>query len=394
MNSVEFDFQYRKFQEFAGETPFDIEGDFSDFDRVFYQRDNKNGRNSLLLFSVKRQEFLSLDLEDKRLSRLKLETEKEYQQVEAYDKKLFCVNRESLIMDVFFLAKRQQFYHKRSIRFTNKELRLREEFCLIVWKHHEAGVLYRCLLGPLEDGRYMNFDLPERYFDYKAETEQIVSRVVFVSLALEDETSNPREVVCALDEGKKSVICFDRETQNFFEYNGFSGDDSKPLRVLYGNEDLGGNDAIFLEVIFKKRMSHKKLRRMYFYYPYDYFTQKEKNQLQASARKSGQKTELAAFVRNRYREVLLCMEGSDLLKMSLLEEMPLANLDCVWKINVVDGNDTCVPVDIAVNEDTGEIYCLCEQGIRIRKNSGRKSGIYRENINVKKMGFFNTESHT
>lgn len=394
MSSMESNLQYMKFKEYMDEKPVDIEGEFSDFDRVFYQQDNRSNLKSLLLFSAEKQVFMSLNLENKQLSALNIDAGKAYQQVEVYDKKIFCINRESLTMDVFFLSKKQQLYHKRSIRFANRELRLKEDFCLIVWKHHEAGVLYRCLLGPLEDGRYMNFDLPERYFDYKAETDQVIARVVFISLALEDEANNPRDVACALDEVKKSFICFDREAQNFFEYNGFSGDDSKPLRVLYGNNDFLGNDSKFLEVIFKKRITQKKLRRMYFYYPYDFFTQKEKNQLQASARKIGQGSDLAAFVRNRYREVLLCMEGSPLLKMSLLEEMPLANMDTVWKINVVDVNDTCVPIDIAVNEDTGEIYCLCEQGIRILENSGRASGIFRENINVKKMEFFNTDSHT
>lgn len=328
----------------------DIKEEFSDFDRIFYQRDDKVNTESLLLFSCTKQLFINLNLVDKKLSRLDIVNEKKYQQVEVYEKNIFCVDRETMTVDVFFPSKKQRHYHKRTICFANKEFGLKEDFQLLVWKHNETRIVYRCLLGPLEDGRYMNFDLPERYFNYSANMDQVIVRVIFVSLTLNDDMCNSHNIICTIEEAEESIVCFERETNTFFEYNEFSGKDSKPL-----------------EVLLIEKLKKYKLRRMYFYYPYDFFSQKGKNKLQTVARDKGQKTDIEAFVRNRYRVILLCVDKNPLMKMRLLEEMPL-KLNSTWRVGRVDEiYNEFIPIDIAINGDTGEIYCLGKEGIRIIK---------------------------
>jgi len=333
-----------------------IKGDFSDFDRIFYQRDDRNKMNSLLLISTKKQMFKRLDLENHQISELGIKVGQEYQQVEYYDEKLFCMNREPLTMDIFFSSKKQQLFHKRSICFANKELKLKEEFSLTIWKHQEAGTIYRCLLGPLEDGRYMNFDLKERYFDSKENAEIMIERVFFVRLELNDQSSGSGAVVCAMNEAKKSIICFNKDTKKFFEYNDFSGGKSKPIYVDYDEKVVRNADA---------------LRKMYLYYSYDFFPKKEQNRLQTLVRDIREKTDCEIFVRNMYTEVLLCMDCCPLIKLSLLETAAMAGQEMAWSIMNVDMNGSYPPIDIAINGYTGEIYCLCRQGIRILENSGR-----------------------
>ena len=355
----------------------DIEGEFSDFDRVFYQQDNISNQELLLLFSEKKQLFVNLNLKSHQISELDIKADKKYQQVEFYDDKLFCINRESLTMDIFFSSKKQMLYHKKIISFTNKELKLREHFRLVIWKQQESGILYRCLLGPLEDGRYMYFDLFERYFDNNSNISLQIGKVIFIRLAVDFDNNVPDNVICAVDTAMRSIICFDEREHNFFEYNNFSGTDSR-----------------YLEVITNGKIQKKKLRHMYFYYPYDFFTRKEKNQLQAAARNMGIESNLENFIRNRYKEVLLCMEGDSLLKIDLMDTAVSASIDTVWQVDYVNINRTYIPVDVAINENTGEIYCLCEQEIIVLENSNRMPNISNGQDITKKMSYYDPSANS
>ncbi len=333
----------------------DIKGDFSDFDRIFFQDSEKDDHGSLLLFSQSKQIFMRLDLDTKIIAEMDIHGERQYQQVEVYDKKIFCIDRQNLVMDVFFLSRKQQLYHKRTFRFSKKELRLKEDFYLTVWEHNEAGMIYRCLLGPLEDGRYMNFDLLERYFDYKTNGEQTIDKVICINMAPDDREGGSEDIILALDEVRKSFICYDRNAQVFFE-----------------NNDFGEGDSRFLEMMFKTWVTKNKIRRMYFYYPYDFFSQKEKNQLKAIARGVNQEMKLDAFVRDKYKEVLVCMEDGPLFKIKLMEDLFLKNNDKIWKIIRLDETNGYIPRDLTINGHTGEIYCLCGREIRVLPNSGSR----------------------
>ena len=332
-----------------------IKGAFSDFDRIFYQKDDINNQEILLLFSEKKQLFVNFNLENNQMSALNIKSENAYQQVEFYDNKLFCVNRELLTMDVFYASKKQQLFYKKTFCFANMNLRLKEDFCLIIWKHSEAGAQYRCLLGPIEDGRYMYFDLLERYFDFKSNIKQTIGRMIFIKLAVDLDKAPPCNIICAMDKVKKSIICFDEKEHNFFEYNDFCGLKSMQLQ-MHSIIDI----------------AHKKLRKMYFYYPYDFFSTKVKNQLQAKAKNNGQRMDIEAFVRNSYKEILLCMEESPLLKIRLDDTVTPKDVNYVWRVSAVDLNKKYVPTDIAINEYTGEIYCLCKNEINIMENSNRQ----------------------
>lgn len=325
-----------------------IRNDFQDFNRIFYQRDEKKNLDLLTLVSIKKQLFMHLNLENHQMTTLNLNAGKKYQQIEVYDNKFFCIDKESFTMDIFFLTKKQNSYHKRVIRFANKGLKLKDNFRLIIWKQREAGVAYRCLLGPLEDGKYMNFDLLERYFDYKTDINQIIGNMVFIRLANGVGREDSDNIICTVDEAKKSIICFSEEKQKFFEYNGFAGENSR-----------------FLEVMNDKKIRENRIKRMYFFNPYEFFSQKKKNQLKTLTRNMG-KTDVEVFVKNLYREVLVCMENGILLKMALLGDAALSN-SYIWEITDFERMDTTL-TDIAINEYTGEIYCLCEQEIQIFKS--------------------------
>lgn len=341
--------------------PIDIEGDFSDFDRVFFQRDERNSQDFLLLFSKEKQMFMRWDLAAGQMSDIDIPMERAYQQVEVYDKKVFCVDGENRILDVFFLSKKQQMFRKRTFRFTKKELKLKEDFGLTVWNHKEGGIIYRCLMGPLEDGRYMNFDLLERYFDYKINGEQTIDKVICINMAPDDRGAVSDNIVWALDERKKSFMCYDRDNEMFFEYNDFGGEDSKEI-----------------EVMFRNRIQKEKLRRMYFYYPYDFFSHKDQNKLKTMARNVDRNMEVDDFVRDKYKEVLLCSRAGVLQKITLLEDLLLKSNGAIWKAVTIDETGECEPVDITFNHYSGEIYCLCRHKIRVYKNSGRKPRIIPE----------------
>lgn len=336
----------------------DINGDFSDYDRAFFQHRDINNQDALWMFSKRNQEIVRMDLTTKKISKVDILGGREYEQVEVYDKKIFCVNRENLMIDIFFLSKRQQSYHKRTFRFTKKGLKLKEHFCLTVWSHMEKGSIYRCVMGPLEDGRYMNFDLSEKHFDYNADAKQIIDKVICIDMALENGEISSDNIVWALDEVKKSFMCYDRKAEKFFEYNDFGGEDSREI-----------------EMMFRTLIKKNGVKRMYYYYPFDFFSQKEKNQLKAMARDIDRKMELNAFVRDKYKEVLLCTDTGALLKITPLEDIFLKNKGEIWRAVVIDQTGECKPVDITVNTYTGEIYCLCKEKIRIFKGSGSKPQI-------------------
>lgn len=354
-----------------------IKGKFSDFDRIFYQRHDKDNSDSLILYSAKNETFINLDLEKKQMSTLNIDADKKYQQVEFFDNKFFCINRELLTIDVFFLTKKHQSYHKRTFYFTNKSLRLKKNYSLIVWEHHQAGVIYRCLLGPLEDGRYINFDLLERYFNYNANIEQVIGRPIFISLSLEGKNDVSSDIVCVFDDSKKSIIYYDNEKSIFFEYNDFTGENSGSLYVT--NE---------------KMIPNIRLRKMYLYYPYDFFSQIEKNKLKATERNSSTNNSLDTFVRNRYRELLLCAKDCSLLKLSIIQGISRVSMVPIWKISKVSENDTYIPIDITINEHTGEIYCLCKDQIQILKDSGEKPDVLQEEQKIIKKKFNESEENS
>lgn len=331
-----------------------IDNSLSDFDRIFFWPNGNSSKGAVLLFSQQKQEFLCADLEG-NFQPFHINMERAYQQVELYDNKLFCVNRQSLVLEVFFDAKKQSLFHKRTFRFLSKDLKLKEEFCLTVWKHNASGILYRCLLGPLEDGRYMSFDLPERYFDSGANGEQVITKAFFISMGMENNEDVPQDIVYALDEGNKSIICFNKKDLSFYEYN-----------------DFAGKETVSLQVPLNGVLKGKKVKRMYFHYPYEYLPQKKKNQLKASVKGIAPKMDINTFVRNKYKEVILCMEKNSLIKLSLLEDAPVQMLDICWKLNWIGEPGTYIPVDIAINTNTGQIYCLCKQHIKVLPDSGRE----------------------
>lgn len=351
--------EYQEYKECVDEkikkNPINIKGEFSDFDRIFYQQDVKNNSNFLLLISTKKQLFKRLDLESQQISELNIDRENEYQQVEYYDEKLFGVNRESLTMEIFFSSKKQMLFHKRIIGFANKDLKLKEDFDFTIWKHQEAGMLYRCLMGPLEDGRYMNFDLRERYFDAKESVNATIERVSFIRLELNCKAGNHGNIICTMDETKKSIICFNKDTNKFFEYNGFSGKESTPIYLNY-NEKISGNS----------------LKRIYCYHAFHFFSKKDQHQLQTYAREKKQNERTEICMENLYTEWLLCVENNSLIKIGILENKVLAGWAPDWSITNINMQNGHFPVDIAINEYTGEIYCLCSQRIYILKDSGRK----------------------
>lgn len=354
----------------------DKDKDLSDYDRIFYWPNGAGEKGAVILFSRRYQKFICSAPND-LIQPLNIDAEREYQQVELYDNKLFCVNRQSLVMEVFYDSKKQSFFHKTNICFANKDLKLSENFCLTIWKHQESGILYRCLLGPLEDGRYMNFDLLERYFNPQSKSEQTIAKVFFIRMVMDNDENVPQDVVYAFDEGSKSIVCFDQKMKTFFEYN-----------------DFAGKDTVSLQVIYKEKLAGKRVKRMYFHYPYDYLPQKKKNQLKTLAGRITGGADLNTFVRDIYKEIFVCAEGEGLFRMSLLEEAPFPTWDIVWKLNRIDGLEPHVPVDIAVNSNTGEIYCLCEQNIVVLPNSGRQSAYVNEQNYKRKYDYYSKEEFT
>lgn len=191
-----------------------------------------------------------------------------------------------------------------------------------------------------------------------------------------DKTA-PQDIVYALNEESKSIVCLDKNTMTFFEYN-----------------DFAGKETVSLEVVFDTAIKNRRVRRMYFHYPYDYLSQKQKNQLKASVRGIASGSDLNTFVRDRYKEVLLCVEGSGLIKMSRMEQVPLEMADRIWKLKKIGELRTYIPVDVAININTGEIYCLCEQSIQVIPNSGSELTIMNEQMYKRKKEFYYNEKFT
>ena len=63
--------------------------------------------------------------------------------------------------------------------------------------------------------------------------------------------------------------------------------------------------------------------------------------------------------------------------MKLLEDIPLSMPDQIWILNKMNC-DGYIPVDIAINTKTGQIYCLCKQDIMVLPDSGREWTIINE----------------
>ena len=76
------------------------------------------------------------------------------------------------------------------------------------------------------------------------------------------------------------------------------------------------------------------------------------------------------FLKNAYREILLCIEGEYLLKLVSLSNYPMSGLES-WRIDSVGDYNIFSPYDAEVNNWTGEIYCLCKDSIKILKDSWR-----------------------
>ena len=67
---------------------------------------------------------------------------------------------------------------------------------------------------------------------------------------------------------------------------------------------------------------------------------------------------------------MLCIADEYLLKVTSFSEYPLSDFK-YWRVDSVGNYKIFNPYDIAFNDRTGEIYCLCNDGIKILKDSGR-----------------------
>lgn len=319
--------------------------DYSDYDRIFYLGEERYEKPALLLFSRNRQEFLQIDIESRQNKVLELVLENECQEAEVYDNRLFCVNGEELTVEVLFSSKKKRMFNKRVFRITKKGIKLRENFQFLIWKQEEARGVYWCLLGPMLDGRYINFELREKWFTPDS-SDWYVDRMIFVSLALEKDRSVLPEIVCAMDEENKVLACFNEDSEDFFEYRDFCNRSSRPLNV-----------------IFRERMEGGKVRRMYFYYPYNYLTQERKNQLRTFYRGEDE-----SDLRDRYKQIILCVDGVSLLKMRRSEVEKIGKKDTEWwnMESSIIGMPK-IPIDVAFDAKTGRIYVMCPSGIQYQE---------------------------
>lgn len=201
----------------------------------------------------------------------------------------------------------------------------------------------------------MNFDLLERYFTSRTDEKTVIGNVVFISLDFRDGNMNLDDVICAVDGVRKSIICYNERTHKFFEYNDFAGEESRFLNTMENIE---------------KGMH---VNRIYPFCPYDFFPQSRKNQLQASAKNIGRKEDLDAFVRNLHREVLVCMKEGRLLKLALMQEAVMVD-DNLWKATLIELGSSSL-TDIAINDRTGEIYCLCKEEIQILERQEKNPSV-------------------
>lgn len=206
----------------------------------------------------------------------------------------------------------------------------------------------------------MSFDLLERYFNLEANSEQVIAKIFYISMEMENNEDVPQDIVYAFNEGNKSIICYNENKFTFYEYN-----------------DFAGKETVLLQVIINGMLEGKKVKRMYIHYPYEYLPQKDKNKLKTSVKSIAPWVDINTFVKNRYKEVILCMEGDSLIKMKLLEDIPLSMPDQIWILNKMNC-DGYIPVDIAINTKTGQIYCLCKQDIMVLPDSGREWTIINE----------------
>lgn len=68
--------------------------------------------------------------------------------------------------------------------------------------------------------------------------------------------------------------------------------------------------------------------------------------------------------------------------------------DRIWKLKKIGELRTYIPVDVAININTGEIYCLCEQSIQVIPNSGSELTIMNEQMYKRKKEFYYNEKFT
>lgn len=327
--------------------------DFVDFNRIFYLEGNPHMEESLLLFSRARQQFMQMNStkysSTKYTPAVKCEIDfgGVYEEVEIYDDKLFCVCRKPLALDVFFSSKKRRFFHKRSFLFKDKDLEFKGQIRFIIWKHDEADMGYRCLLGPLKDGRFIHFTLGRKSFSNQEPKEQSIDRVFFVSLALDSEKENPPDIAAALKPDKNTVLCFDKEKKYFFEYGEFAGMNSMKLETLNC-----------------EKIRPEKLNRMYLHYPYDHYPKSVKMRIKKGVSPMCRpNTDVDKFARNRYKEILLCMEDKPLYAMHLANrDRSFDDKEFQWEIHDAAGNQI-IPIDITIDKASGRIYALCPNGI-------------------------------
>lgn len=336
-------------------------GDFSDFNRIFYLAGNPNMEESLLLFSKIRQKFIQVNTTKNAFSiECTIDSGGVYEEAEIFDQKLFCVQKAPLTLDVFFSSKKKRFFHKRSFHFKDKDLEFKKQIQFIAWKHDDADVGYRCLLGPLKDGRFIHFTLGKKNFSNQEPLEQLIDRVFFVSLALDSEKETPPDIAASLKPDKNTILCFDKEKRYFFEYGEFAGIDSMKLEIL--NCD---------------KIPAEKLNRMYLHYPYDHYTKSVKKRIKKNVSLAcPPNIDIDKFARNRYKEILLCMEDGPLYTMRLANRNRSFDAkEFQWEILVAATGNQILPVDIALDESSGKLYVLYQNWIYCLKPEEEKEKI-------------------
>ena len=350
-----------------------IVGDFSDFNRIFYLEGNMHIEESLLLFSKAQQKFKQV-IPKKHAFPMECEVNSNgvYEEVEIFDQKLFCIQKSPLVLDVFFSSKKKRFFHKRSFHFKDKNLELGEQIRLLIWKYDKADIGYRCLLGPLRDRRFMHFSLGKKSFGNQEPKEQSIDRVFLVSLALDSDKESPPNIVVALKPDKNTFLCFDEEKKYFFEYGEFAGTDSMKLEILKCD-----------------KFQTKNLNRMYLHYPYDNYTMSTKKRIKRELSSiCSPNIDIDKFARNRYKEILLCMEDGSLYTMCLANRnYSFDDKELQWEIHTTTIGNNILPVDITIDKTSGRIftffhnliYCLkskeTEETIAERVRTERKNSL-------------------
>ncbi len=350
MEAWEYIARKEKFEDRAGEKRKDIIGDFTKYNRLFYMNESRYEDAALLFFSNEEQEFWKMDLRTGIFQKENINAGRKYQEVEWYDNKLFCVNGDDLVIEVFSSSKKRRFYNKRVFRIVNKEISLRKKYQFLIWKNREERGVYWCLLGPISDGRYINFELREKWFTNE-DSEWQIKQMFFLGIDLAHEQEKYSDIVCALNKIDNSIICFDRDTGHFFEYNGFSNKESKILKIT-NLEKLGC----------------KRIERMYYYFPYIFIQdRKKRNEIKSIHRGKDEE-----YITNRYRKLFICVDKKELFEMSILTSNKVGDKQSeVW---FVDAENRMIEnmsgiIDIAFDTREGGLFILYEKRIKCREVS-------------------------